>query len=231
MAVYLSPALPSHGLWFCLYTDRRIRSEIGVSNGMASEGSVTRLVQILGNGEESIAESKLFERYFSKLIALARQRLHNSPGCAEDEEDVALSAMDSFFQRARSGAFPDLRNRSELWGLLVTITSRKAINQFKRQTAAKRNVLTELDKKNLGPAGLDGLASADPTPEAVMQLAEECNLRIRALDNEVLRRVALMRLEGYSNREVAEELNVAERTVRRKLHRIRHEWLKTIDEG
>jgi hypothetical protein len=43
-----------------------------------------------------------------------------------DEEDVALSAFDSFCAGAERGRFPDLKDRDNLWALLVTITARKA---------------------------------------------------------------------------------------------------------
>ena len=97
---------------------------------MDSFGSVTHWLGDLANGSVSVAQQELFARYFSKLVSLARQRLRQAPRAAEDEEDVALSAMDSFFRRAGDGAFPHLHDRDQLWAILVTITSRKAIKSL-----------------------------------------------------------------------------------------------------
>jgi DNA-directed RNA polymerase specialized sigma24 family protein len=44
------------------------------------------------------------------------------------------------------------------------------------------------------------------------------------LDNEMLRTVALRKLEGYRNSEIAAQLDCATRTVERKLRRIRALW-------
>ena len=113
---------------------------------MASDGSVTRWVQALAqsNGGESLLEEQLFHRYFERLASVAQRRLANSSRAIADEEDVALSAMASFFRRAREGQFAELADRGELWRLLVTITNRKAINQYNKQTAAKRDMHREL---------------------------------------------------------------------------------------
>ena len=50
------------------------------------------------------------------------------PRVAADEEDVALSAFDSFCRGAQRGRFPQLDDRDNLWRLLVVITSRKAVD-------------------------------------------------------------------------------------------------------
>src|SRR5262249_48825314 len=40
----------------------------------------------------------------------------------------------------------------------------------------------------------------------------------------MLRRIALRKLEGYTNKEIAGEIDATERTVERKLERIRARW-------
>ena len=45
----------------------------------------------------------------------------------------------------------------------------------------------------------------------------------------VLRRVALLKLEGYTNPEIATELGITARTVERKLDRIRARWTNCDD--
>src|SRR5262249_53245000 len=92
---------------------------------MASEGSVTRWLPLLQAGDPA-AVQQLWERYFRRLVGLARLKLRGAPCCAAYEEDVALSAFATFVRHAERGRFPALADRDGLWRLLVTITVRKA---------------------------------------------------------------------------------------------------------
>src|SRR4051812_45659239 len=96
------------------------------------EGAITRLIAPLkGGGEEAARE--FWRRYFETLVRLARGRLKGARRAAADEEDVALSALDSFIASATSGRFPRLEDRDDLWRILVTITTRKAIDQMQHE--------------------------------------------------------------------------------------------------
>jgi DNA-directed RNA polymerase specialized sigma24 family protein len=55
-------------------------------------------------------------------------------------------------------------------------------------------------------------------------LTEALERRLEALDHPELRQIALWRLEGYTNREVADRLDCTERSVERRLERIRSRW-------
>jgi hypothetical protein len=113
---------------------------------VSGAGSVTHWIGQLQAGEQA-AFQKLWERYFRRLVGLARKRLQGAPRCAADEEDVALSAFDSFFRRAREGYFPKLLDRDDLWQLLVLIAGRKASNLAKheRRQTVKRSRATEIN--------------------------------------------------------------------------------------
>jgi DNA-directed RNA polymerase specialized sigma24 family protein len=201
---------------------------------MASQddGSVTRWIGDLKSGGESAAQH-LWERYFDRLVNLARTRLRASRrvGAVEDEEDAALSAFDSFCRGASNGRFPHLADRDDLWRLLVVITLRKVSGQLDRMGARKRGGGRLVGEAALGgsgtdeAAGLDLLASDEPSPEMVVQVVEEYR-RLRAgLRTEALRRVLDLRLEGYTREEIAKRLGCADRAVRRKLDVIRETWL------
>ena len=77
--------------------------------------------------------------------------------------------------------------------------------------------------------GFDSLVGSDPTPESVVELQEVTERFLRKLEHERLRECARLKLSGYTNREIAEQLDVTERTVERKLMRIRHFW-EMLDE-
>ena len=196
-----------------------------------SEGSVTLLIErIVQQGDEGAAQA-LFDRYFGQLIRVAAKKLGGAPRGAEDEEDVVVSALDSFITRARDSEFPQLNDRHNLWPLLLKITERKAINQRKRQLAQKRGQGKVFGERALRPSGDDsqpaGFATVqapDPTPERIAELEEQCRLLLNSLESEQLRTVARLKLEGYTSKEIADRLGVVERTVERKLRLIRNQW-------
>jgi hypothetical protein len=72
---------------------------------MSTSGSVTHWLGLLKAGDHAAAQP-LWERYFGRLVGLARARLRGARGHAADEEDVALSAFASFCKGAEQGRFP-----------------------------------------------------------------------------------------------------------------------------
>ena len=113
------------------------------------DGSVSRWLQLLGNGEQEAAQP-LWERYFQRLVALARAQLRGTPRRAADEEDVALSAFNSFYRGTEAGRFPRLHHRDNLWQLLVVITARKAARLRTHERRQKRGGGALLDEAALG---------------------------------------------------------------------------------
>src|SRR5688572_16455948 len=104
---------------------------------MSSSSSVTRWLGRLRAGDRDAAQ-ELWQRYFAQLVRLARGRLQGARRRAADEEDVALSALDSFCRGAAQGRFPDLHDRQGLWPLLVAITARKAGKLVRHERRQKR---------------------------------------------------------------------------------------------
>jgi DNA-directed RNA polymerase specialized sigma24 family protein len=180
--------------------------------------SVTHWLRQLTASEDSAAQQQLWNRYFMRLTALARTRLTGAPQRDADEEDVVLSAFNSFFSAARAGRFPELHDRTGLWPLLVKITARKAINQVKRQQAKKRSSNAEVQVVDIAH-----LVGDEPTPQFAAEVAEQVQRLLGQLDAE-LRTVAVMKLEGFTNIEIADHFGVVERSIARKLARIRLEW-------
>ena len=76
----------------------------------------------------------------------------------------------------------------------------------------------------LSEANPELIASREPAPEFIAQVAEECERLLSALDDAELRSIALWKTEGYTNDEIASELGCVLRTVERKLQTIRRRW-------
>jgi DNA-directed RNA polymerase specialized sigma24 family protein len=188
-----------------------------------ADGSISRWLGPLQVGDPAAAE-ELWQRYFPRLVELARARLRSAPRRVADEEDVALSAFDSFCRAAGRGRFPQLQDRDGLWHLLVVITARKAARLQRDQMRKKRGGTSPSPTEE----GLDQILSREPTPEFAAQVAEECERLLKALDDPELEAVALGRMEGRTVEEIATDLGYATRSIKRKLQMIRDIWGREV---
>jgi DNA-directed RNA polymerase specialized sigma24 family protein len=199
---------------------------------MSSSGSVSHWIGQLKAGDHNAAQA-LWECYFHRLVGMARSKLRGSPRQAADEEDVALSAFNSFCRGAEQGRFPQLADRNDLWQLLVKITFRKAIDLVKHERRRKRGgsaVQAEAfslgaEDSAAGERGLEQFISREPTPELAAQMVEQCE-RLLGLLSKEQQSIALWKMEGYTNSEIAAKLGCVTTTVERRLRLIRALWLK-----
>jgi DNA-directed RNA polymerase specialized sigma24 family protein len=193
--------------------------------------SVTQWFGALKDGDHEAAR-QLWDRYFERLVRVARLRLRGARRRAADEEDVALSALDSFCRGAARGRFPELRDRHGLWPLLIAITARKAGKVVRHERAAKRgggkvrggSALAGAADPGEGTAGWEQVPGTEPTPAFAAQLAERVSVLLDRLGDPVLRIVALRKMEGHTNEDIKTELECSLATVERKLALIRKAW-------
>src|SRR4051812_28422099 len=147
---------------------------------MTSPGSVSAWINLLKGGDAAGIQ-QLWEAYFPRLVGMARKKLREAPRRAADEEDVALSAFDSFCDGVSQGRFPQLADRDDLWHLLVTITARKALQLIRHEQRQKRgggavrgeSVFDEGPEASGEAAGLEQIIGDEPTPAFAAQVAEE----------------------------------------------------------
>ncbi len=165
--------------------------------------SVSQWIDGLRAGDEAAA-AKLWQRYYRRLVGLACKKLGSAPRRVADEEDVVLSAFQSFCRRAQKNLFPNLHDRNDLWHLIVRITERKAYDQLRAQRRKKRGSgLVEGESALIdhhasdGGIGINGVAGPEPTPEFAAEMVEAVDRLFNLLDDEELRQIASLKLEGY----------------------------------
>lgn len=201
---------------------------------MPSPGTISGWLHDLACAGDERAVHQLWQAYYEKLVTLARRRLRAMPRkAAADEEDVALSAFASFIRAVDAGRFPRLDDRDDLWQVLIVLTIRKASDLLQSEGRAKRNLWVTQCLGDLFAAAADDaagsvfsglLVSGEPPPELAVEVAEECERLLALLGEDELRQIAVFKMEGYTNPEIAEELGCALATVERRLRLIRKRW-------
>lgn len=196
---------------------------------MAESGSVSRWIDELKNGNDDAAR-QIWGRYVERLIRIAHSKLIHSPKRMADEEDVVNRAFMAFLEGVELGRFQRLSDRDDLWQILVMLTERQAIDQTRAERAIKRGAHRlngQASRKNdeYAFSELDNIRDPSPTPSFALQTSEELGILLSRLENEELQGIALAKLEGLTNREIAEKIERAECTVERKLKLIREIWV------
>ena len=189
--------------------------------------SVSEWVQALRVEADESSARKLCDRYFKGLVEVAARRLPKHRRRDFDEEDVALSAFHSFCQGVQGGRFDELSNRNDLWALLTTLTARKAAHRMRAAMAEKRGegrIAGESVFENMPGQGIDAAAASNLGPAFIAEVGEQSKLLIDALTDDTLVELALLKVSGHSNEEVAQRLSCGVRTVERRLRLIRRIW-------
>ncbi len=183
--------------------------------------SITRLMYAVQAGQ-STAVGGLLGNYFERLVRLARRRLESVPGMSNYDEDVALRSFHSVCQRMRDPARPlELSGRDELWRLLATRTISRAIDLIRRHKPGETP----------GDYDVEQLLNREPTPEEAAEMADECRHLLDKLREPELRRIALWKVEGHTNEQIADWLDCVPRTIERKVSRIRQLWKHELKES
>jgi DNA-directed RNA polymerase specialized sigma24 family protein len=198
---------------------------------MSQVGSVTEWIARLKAGDKD-ASQELWQRYVERLVRLARVKLGRTSRRVRDEEDVVISVFDGLFRGIEAGRFPQLDDRDDLWQVLVMLTTRRAIDHRRRELAADAgggnvrgdSIFAGPQAGDSSQHGFSQVIDGEPTPEFAAQSAEELERLLGLLQDDTLRRIAIGKLEGHTNPEIAANLGVSLRTVERKLELIRCTW-------
>jgi RNA polymerase sigma factor (sigma-70 family) len=178
--------------------------------------AISELVQVVVDGNRPEREEALgliWLQIYPWVCFLANRRLREAKlGPVVDEEDVAQEACVRLIESLRSGK---LVNQTEegIYAYLSTTVARIIVDYHRRYSAQRRggaHLVANLSDE------LREIADTTVSPLGAIVLNE-------MLDNlpEELRHIAIFRMMGYTNKEIAHDLDLTLRTVERRLEEIR----------
>lgn len=176
---------------------------------------ITISIAALKSGDPAAIQG-LWHRYFHRLVTLARTRLRGTVQAHYAAEDVAMDTIVRLREGER-GSFQPISDQ-HLWQLLVLTTAKRCADLV-RHKKGRRGVT-----RDTAATSLEEIVSREPTPEFAAQMAEECERLLKQLGDERLRSVAIYKLEGFTNEEIAAKMNCSVRSIERKLQVIRSIW-------
>ena len=161
------------------------------------------------------AASVLWARYQVRLVALVAARLNRRYRNGIAAEDVVQSAMGSFFRVTSAGSKPSiqLESTASAWNILATFTRRKLSRALERETAFKRGGGWEREPLDQ----IEPDVFKEPSTLEADEILADLNSQLTSDQTQLLD----LLLENATQREIAERLNVDERTVRRRIAAIR----------
>ena len=181
--------------------------------------SITRWIHELKDGDDVAAE-KLWGEYFHRIVALGKRRVQRNYARARDEEDVALSAINAVFAGAKEGRYPDLADREGLWRLFAAIATNKAKNLVRDEG---RRAADRMDAR---PVEEHTAQTAEGEDGSLFESLSLTSAELIDLLEPKLQNVAVFKLEGHQNEEIARRIERSVSTVERYLQMIRHRWQK-----
>ncbi len=165
---------------------------------------ITQVLQAVGRGESGASE-KLLPLVYDELRRHAAARMAaESPG--QTLQPTAL-VHEAWLRVAGTGDHV-WQNRAHFFGAAAEAMRRILIENARRKSRLKRG-------SNPQVVNVDEFEIAATTPDEKVLLIDEALERLRAEDPEKARLVVLKFFGGHTNQEVAEIMNVTERTVER----------------
>lgn len=189
-----------------------------------SEQSVTIMLAKLKEGDE-LAAHEIWNRFFDRVRGLAKKKLGNLPQRNADDEDIALSAINALYQGAKDGRFKKLEDRDDLWQILCMITSRKVASAWRKKSAVQEVGESILATPGNGEQmlGIQHIASGKPDAAYLDSLSRTSCEMLEGLD-ERQQNVAMLKLQGHTNQEIADNIGRSIKSVERYLKSIREQW-------
>ncbi len=188
---------------------------------LKSDAEFNTLMQDVLNGSEAAAE-ELFRDYEPCLLRAIRLRLSRRIRSKFDSTDFVQEVWASFFAHEVEERIFD--TPADLVAFLTRLAQNKVIDTTRqRLKTQKYDVTRERSLDDSKHFDKEGFAGNDPTPSQMVMSEEEWSefLRKQPL---VYRRIFSLLRQGKTAEEIALELHIHPRTVRRAMCRIVPGW-------
>jgi DNA-directed RNA polymerase specialized sigma24 family protein len=193
-------------------------------------GSISRILVDMKRGDEAAAE-QLWSRVVGAVAERARKQLAAYGVRGADQEDVAVDVFASLCTGAAKGRFPRLEDRQDLWQILMMLTRQKVIDRRrKRAPDWTESALNQGDPASWMAWGVGGVADEAVPADLVVAGTDTLQFLLDSLDD-TRRTIALLRMDGYSNAEIAQRLGTSLRSVERKVGLIKAKWQGYLEHG
>ncbi len=181
-----------------------------ISDAHLTNRASHELVEMWRSGSQDAARV-LLARYEVRLVALVASRLNRKYRDGIAPEEVVQSAMGSFFRVSRAGTTPSIKLESSAsaWNILATFVRRKLARALERETAVKRGG----GRTRIALDDLETDLSASPSVTEANELCDEIHSLLNSDHSQLLE----LLLENKTQREIAEQLGIDERTIRRRI--------------
>ena len=188
----------------------------------AKEGEFRALIEDAQAGSQD-AIRQLIDQYAPHIIRTVRRRLSRSIRAKFDSIDFAQAVWASFF--AGSQQFARFDRPEELMGYLATLARNKVVDETRRRMMTEKyNVNRERSLNDSNLLSARRLAAQEPSPSEVA-VADELWKRLLRGQPAQYRQILELRRNGNTQQQIAEQLGVNERTVRRTIQRIFEEQI------
>jgi DNA-directed RNA polymerase specialized sigma24 family protein len=185
--------------------------------------TVSTWLQRLKSEPDELSAQKLWDRVSPRIEMLSRELIQRfGSDAAFDEEDVMVSVFASLYAGLSKQQFPHLHDSDGLWKLLSLMTVRKINDRTKQRRAQKRR--GEQESSGSSATELESRPDQTPEPSVKVMMADECRMMLKQLNDPILEKIVLLRLDGYTNDEIADRLNYSRRTIQRMLNLVKDAW-------
>ena len=212
--------------------DDSVAPDPAVADGDESEAQWQTFITGLAEGSPA-AQEEFWARYGKRLDLVTRKNFPAGLNRRLAPEDIVQSTCRSFFTRIVAGKL-EVSDRDSLWGLLCAITLNKTRMKQRFHLAQRRALNREQDTHAHTSSGEDRVAfepasAAQPPDEAVI-FAEQLE-RVMDLLDPTEKQILQLKLDNYSNEEIAARVNRSDRTVRRVVERLQGKLAAALNAG
>ena len=195
---------------------------------MSLDDSVSQWIEKLKAGDADAAD-RLWQRYYARLVGLARRKLYGRSAAGCRRRRRGRGCVPELLSWHPGESLPRLARPSRT--LAANCQDHRAkglrpVDGAESQETRLRKGSRRLRVRQQGAVrarGIDQIAGPSPTPEFAACVSESVRRLLGVLDAES-RAIALGKLEGYTNEEIAARIGRSLPTVERRLRLIRHAW-------